>query len=381
MSLIGAQNLRLGNNLGLQVVNGRDLGLKANTDHFEIDANGIRLKDGAVSTAQLDAELAALLNVGLKRATWVVVANNHTLTDGEQPASLPDSYFAGKVAEGSVNGNGTLGVVCGSFESVEAETGTDEGQAGLGAAAAPDRPYPVADFSGQRGIFALLQKKDGDDVLLGELLSTATGADASARVFGYLSFRPDLAANARWRLWLYYTRGTDGLEVAFTPDQTLSGLSIHVAEVFAMADLPVRSGLGLVSPAGQAAAAVGPKSIGSSELDDAAVSAAKLADSAVSTSKLAENSVTSAKLKMRRRFDRVVGNAGNGATLSLSRSILAGREEGVMVSEDNATIDYVSANPESAPNKAFTASGSTITLGFTQVQGAVYRVWFDSESP
>ncbi len=335
MSLIGSQNLRLANNMGLQVVNGRDLGLKINAAALQTDANGLGIKDGGITSTHLDGALNAQLGLSLKRATWTTLTTNYTVNASQQPASLADALFTGRVSGGSVNGNGALGIVAGSFANGGSETGNAASQAALGLAAAPDRPYPSADFPGQHGIWLVLQKKDGDDVLLSDLLTTAAGADTNARVYGYLSYRSDLAADAKWRAWLYFRRASDGLETPFTPDIMLAGVSLHAAEVFATTDLPVRSGLGLVSPAGQAAAAVGPKSIGTVELDDGAVTGAKLADGsvgsakvadgAIGSAKLAAEAVDSSKLKTKRRFERIVGNAGNGATLTLSRAIAAGR--------------------------------------------------------
>lgn len=390
MGIIGAQNLALNGNMGLQVVNGRELGLKVNANHFGVDANGLSIKDGGISSNHLDGALSAQLSLSLKRAAWTTVSSNFTLNAAQQPASLPDTLFTGKSAGGSVNGNGEVGVVAGLFASGGSEVGNGANQAALGLAPSADRPYPSADFPGQHGIWVVIQKKDGDDVLLADVLTTADGADTNARVYGYLSYRSDLPADSRWRLWLHHRRASDGFETPFTPDITLTGLSLHVAEVFATTDLPVRSGLGLVSPAGQAAAAVGPKSIGSAELDDAAVTAGKLADNAVGgtkitdgaigTAKLAAEAVDSSKLKTKRRFERIVGNATNGATLTLSRAVATGREEGVILTEDGAPIDYVASSPDVNPSKEFTVAGVTITLGYTQIQGAVYRIWQDSDA-
>ncbi len=51
-----------------------------------------------------------------------------------------------------------------------------------------------------------------------------------------------------------------------------------------------------------------------------------------------------------------------------------------MLTEDGAPIDFVVANPDTNPGKEFTAGGTSITLGFTQVQDAVYRVWYSSDA-
>ena len=388
MSLVGAQNLRISSNAGIHVVNGRDLGLKVNGTVFKTDADGLGLKDGAIAAGHLEAGLAAQLNLTVKRATWTSLSNNFNINVAEQPTFLPDAMFVGKSAGGAVNGNGTVGIVAGTFDNVDAESGNQVGQAALGQTPAPDRPYPASHFAGQRGVSVVLQKKDGDDIVLSELLTAAPDDDRNARVYGHLSHRSDLGANAHWRLWLYYRR-SDGLETPFMPDQSLNTVSIHVAEVFSVSDLPVRAGLGLVSPAGQAAAAVGPKAIGTVELDDASVTAGKvangaigaqaLANGAVDGTKLALEAVDASKLKTKRRFERLVGNASNGVTLTLSRAVAAGREEGVQITEDTAPVDFVSANPEVSPSKAFTVAGATVTLGFTQVQDAVYRCWYDSD--
>jgi hypothetical protein len=419
MSVIGGQNIRIAPDKGFEVLNGRDLAMKVNAATMQVDADGVGVKNGAITPAQLESGLASIQNDALKRGFWSSITTVHSITASQQPASLADALFTGRSAGGAVNGNGTVGVVSASFNGSVVETGTTPGQGGLGSVAAGDQPYNGTDFPGQRGILAVLNKADGDDVLLSNVLSTAAGGDINARVYGYLSYRSDLGADAHWRLWYYYRAAANGLETPFTPDITLAGVTIHIAEVGLAKDIPPRASLGIVSPAGQAAAAVGPKSIGTTELDDGSVTSVKLANDAVTAAKVATDAVTtpkiqndavtapklatdavttakiasdavisskiatdavlSPKIKMRRRFQRIAGVAANGATLTLSRTILASREEAVVVTEDNAFIDFVASNPDTNPSKEFTASGNAITLGFTQVQDAVYRVWFDSE--
>jgi hypothetical protein len=70
----------------------------------------------------------------------------------------------------------------------------------------------------------------------------------------------------------------------------------------------------------------------------------------------------------------IVGNSANGATLTLSQSVLSGMEAGTTVHEDGALLAYVSSSPDNDPVKEFSVSGSTVTLGFTQIDSARYTV-------
>lgn len=251
--------------------------------------------DSQVTDGKLAAAVQSVLPDRLKASTMVLVTRVQALGTA-QPLSLADALFAGKAAGGSVNGNGTAGVVAASVASLVAETGTGAGQAGLGSAAASGQPYNVTDFPGQEYVTVALLKSDGDAPVLGDMLTTAAGADINAKVYGYLGYRSDLAADAKWRLWFYYRRASDGLEVPFTPDIALTNCSILVPEVFLLKDVPVKSGIGAQVVGSQAAAAVGPGSIGTTELAAAAVTTAKIGAGAVTATELGANAVTFAKL-------------------------------------------------------------------------------------
>lgn len=193
-------------------------------------------------------------------AVWSTVSTTLTLGTG-QPLSLTDATMTGKTAGGSVNGSGTAGIVASSFSSSAAETGTGSSQAGLGSAAASGQPYNSTDFPGQNGMICKLQRSDGDDCLLSDMLSTAILADRNAEVYAYLSYRSDLAADAKWRLWFYYKRNSDGLEVPFTPDTSLTNCRLQVPEVMTMSSASVSSFLGRPQ-FGSFAAEIGNNSVG-----------------------------------------------------------------------------------------------------------------------
>ena len=296
----------------------------------KLGANAViagKLADGAVDTAArfsalvvdtaalgnnqvTDGKLAAAVQNVLPdrlRASSMVVVSRALATGTTQPVSLTDATFSGKVAGGATNGAGTSGVVAGSFATSVAETSTGAAQAGLGAAAAADRPYPVADFPGQNKIVCRLLKADGDQPVLIDMLSTATGADMNAQVYGYAAYRSDLGADLKWRLWYYYRRASDGLEVPFTPDTSLTSATLLVPEVFLLKDLPVAHGVGQTAVGSQAAAAVGAGSIRDTELASNAVTSAKILAGAViagkygaasiATADVADDAITAAKLR------------------------------------------------------------------------------------
>jgi hypothetical protein len=211
----------------------------------------------------------------LKQATITVITRSLT-TGTSQPLSLADALFTGLAAAGSVAGTGTVGIVAASFASAGAETGTGANQGGLGSAAAADQPYNATDFAGQNRVVCELLRADGDEIILSDVLSAPAAADASARVYGYLSYRSDLAADQKWRLWFYYRRAADGLDTPFTPDISLNNVTLHAPQVVLVKDLPVRHGLAAPTVASQAAAAVGMEAIGTSELAAGAVTYAKM---------------------------------------------------------------------------------------------------------
>jgi hypothetical protein len=90
------------------------------------------------------------------------------------------------------------------------------------------------------------------------VLSTATGNDVDAKVYGYLAYRSDAAANQKWRLWFYYRRASDGFETPFTPDTSLTNVKLYDPEVYTTLNEPVGAGLGGPIVSGQAAAVLGP---------------------------------------------------------------------------------------------------------------------------
>lgn len=197
------------------------------------------------------------------------------LTTGTtQPLSLADATFTGKSAGGSTSGNGAAGVVAGIFAGSVGETGAGSTQGGLGSAASATQPYNPTDFPGQNGIRVDLKKRDGDAIVLVDVLSTATGADIDAQVYGYLSYRSDLGANLKWRLWFYYRRASDGAETPITPDTSLTNARLAVPEVKTLANFTITE-LSGVPQFGQMAAAIGAGAIGTTQLAAQAVTAAK----------------------------------------------------------------------------------------------------------
>lgn len=182
-------------------------------------------------TTTADVAAAALAKIG----GYSQIAKA-TLTLGTGAVlSLTDASFSGKTAggRGDLQGaSGVLGIVAGSFASIGAETGTGAGQAGLGSAAASGQPYNVSDFPGQNQYAqCVLLTADRKPITLVQMLA-GTITDATAEVYGYLSFRSDLGANLKWRLYFYYRRAADGLEVPFTPTVSLANCWLEVPEIF-----------------------------------------------------------------------------------------------------------------------------------------------------
>jgi hypothetical protein len=254
-----------------------------------IAGDGLTLTGSTMATS-FDPDIVT--DVAAKKASAYVLLSNTFTTGTSQPTSLADSLFIYNVAGGAVNGNGTLGVVSGSFASSGAETGTGSGQAGLGSTVSATQPYNITDFPGQRNITVQLRTVDGDDVLVSDLLSSITGADASTKVYCYLSYRSDLGADLKWRLWYYYRRSSDGFQTPFTPDLTIANASLYAPIIYELLSLPVGAGLGGPIVDGDAAAVLGPKSVGTAELDDLAVTTIKIAGGAVTAAKLASTAVT-----------------------------------------------------------------------------------------
>jgi hypothetical protein len=176
---------------------------------------------------------------------------------------------------------------------------------------------PKSAFPGKHGVVAELRGKDGDEITLKELLSTAAGDDASAPVVAFLSYRSDKGTDQKYRLWYYYREASTGQFVPFTPDTSLSQVSLYVARVMKLSDIPVGASLGMI-PTGQGAAKLmlGAGSVGSSELQDGSVTGAKLG--------------TDVRARMGGAFDRVDRFIGDGSTTSfaLEYSDVDSSEEG-----------------------------------------------------
>lgn len=165
-----------------------------------------------------------------------------------QPLSLADSIFVGKSVQATPNimsTTPTSGVAAGSFSTSGAEAGTSTAQGGLGSSAASGQPYNSTDFPGYRRTRVAILKIDDDDLMLSDIVPATTGADAMAPVYGYLSFRSDLGTNAKWRLWFYYRRNADGLEVSVTPTVSVVSCKLYIIEVIALSQLPGLALLGM----------------------------------------------------------------------------------------------------------------------------------------
>lgn len=180
------------------------------------------------------------------RAAYVGLTS--TLTSGtSQPLSLADALFTGYSPGGSIAGAGVLGVVAISFANVGDETGTGVGQGGFGSAPSLNQPYNETDFPGQHEVNCQFTKTDGSAVLLQDIVAVPPVGQGGQEVEAYLSYRSDLGANLKWRLWFYYHRTSDGFHVSFTPDISLTNTNLFAPIVGTLATVPVGSGLGKVS--------------------------------------------------------------------------------------------------------------------------------------
>lgn len=261
---------------------------QADIDAFEATAGA------ASGLATLDSNSRLVQDVGFRRGAFVSVTTSQTLGT-TQPLSLLDATMTGRTAGGSTTGDGVNGVVAFSFAASATETGGGAGQAGLGA----NSPLTDVAYAGVR-IPVALRKVDGDDVQLADIL-LVPGSEPSAQVFGYLSYRSDLGADAHWRLWFYYVTSA-GVTTAVTPTISLANVTVDVPEVFYAADVPLAADFGSGLLGGQRAAENAPGSLTTAMLADLAVTTAKIAAAAVDGTKV----------------------AGAGSTLTLGSSLSVG---------------------------------------------------------
>lgn len=194
---------------------------------------------------------------------YITVASNLTLGT-TQPLSLPDATFT-QNPDGSTNSTGVAGVIGSTFASLANETGTGSGQGGLGSAAASTQPYNTTDFAGKK-FPCHIRKPDSNVVELSDMLSSAVGGvDANQPVLAFLSFRSDLGANLKWRVWFYYKRSSDGFWTPFTPDTSVTGCFFSAPIVDTIHNQPVSAGFG-VPLFGAEAAEIAPSSVTNSLL-------------------------------------------------------------------------------------------------------------------
>lgn len=192
------------------------------------------------------------------------------------PLSLSDSLMATLSPGGSLAGNGVLGVVAASFSSLANETGTGSNQGGLGTSASVSQPYNPTDFAGLHGFPCSIKNISGDSITLADMLTTISDiSDRDSLVHGYLSYRSDLGANLKWRLWFYYRANATGYETPFTPDISITNATLQVRVVEELGNIPISS-FQDIPQFGQVAAAIGAKAIGTAQLDDSIVTYAKI---------------------------------------------------------------------------------------------------------
>lgn len=168
-------------------------------------------------------------------------------TGTTQPASITDALMAGQVAGGAAGPNtgGTSGIVAGSFASGAAETGTGAGQGGLGSAASATQPYNSVDFPGGQ-FFGQLIKANGEPAVLLDMLALALPPNLAAPVVVFWSFRSDLGANLKWRIWFYYRDQTTGNYTPFTPTISLANVTLSAPKTTQGTNIPTAAGLGSV---------------------------------------------------------------------------------------------------------------------------------------
>ena len=213
---------------------------------------------------------AVFTAANLKRGEWVSLGT-FNVAASSPPQALTDAMFSGQTWDGSVS-TPTVGLLATTYGAVTNETGTTGSGAGLGAAAAADRPYPVGSYAGSYGDLNLacrLRKADGDGVLLADLIPLAGVADLDAPVYMFLSRRTDLAADAKVRGWPYYRANATGFWTSVTPTATLSAVTLVCPRVTTEAALTVTGTFGAPS-AGNVAAELGANAVQLSNLTQAA---------------------------------------------------------------------------------------------------------------
>jgi hypothetical protein len=213
-----------------------------------IDVNGQKITNVAEPVDPSDACTRYYADVTGINAVFFGAYNliSSTFSTGtSQPASLADSLFTGFVPGGSIAGEGVVGVISASFNSLANETGTGANQGGLGSVTAADQPYNTTDFAGQRVPVQML-RNDGAAVSLADVLAAPPVGQGGQRVECFLAYRSDLGANLKWRMWYYYRRTSDGYLVAFTPDISII-VSLYTPIVEPLAQLPVGFALGEIA--------------------------------------------------------------------------------------------------------------------------------------
>lgn len=242
----------------------------------------IRAAIGAITSAEATTIADTQIAAGLTAHTlgpdpvvtsYVTVYASTFTTGTTQPASMTDASMTGLTAGGS-EAVPTLGVVATSFASGAAETGTGANQGGFGSAASSSQPYNTTDFPGKR-VPVALYKSNGQELVLKDVLSTAVSsypASTNQPVYAYASYRSDLAADAKWRLWYYFRDAATGNETPVTPDTTATSVSVLVPVVKYTSQQTVAERRGRGSFSGEAA-----------ELAAGSVPLDRLVDAAAST--------------------------------------------------------------------------------------------------
>ena len=378
--IFGAQNLKLGANKGLEVINERELALKVSSK-FTLGAGGLDAdltqtwtfaadklqvsSDGSGANDPVRYSQFAAFSQGLR-----IKANVRVATAAGLPTFTPSGSVLTMDAVGILTVDG-VNLVLNDRLIVKDEAGgvaryngfyyvSTEGTAGVAAVLTRSTDADTATEL-KEGSFAYVEEGTTNN---GERWAVTVGP--ATLNTDDVTFQEIPAQLATAGAGLTMT-GTTLDIVAADDSMTINANSIQV-KLDAAGAISVDAGDGLQV-----------------NVDDTGIeintNALRLKDGGVVAAKIGTAAVESAKIKKMRRFERLVGVAANGATLTLARAALSDRYEGIQVTEDNAFIDYVAAGPNESPSKEFTmGSTTTITLGYTQIEAAVYRVWYDSEA-